>query len=213
MQHGNHEQRCFLWRVSDQVFTHNLKAQLPRSEIRAAMTLVWERDQERGWHRRSHLERGPPNLGCPTPGIPRSLRYLDKLRDEECTHSRTRRPTLLTFPAQASECILTVKRLDSSGFNVIVPAVESLTHVRDFLKITRHRILDQVVGRTPRFGGQLLQTRFCFRPETYFHACQCRCTEESLSKPGELPPARSLAVTQANSAEIASLTRLHKPVA
>ena len=65
--------------------------------------------------------------------------------------------------AQIGESFLAVHRLHTAAFEVVIASVEILAELGELLQISSHRVLDEIVGSAPSFGGQFLKAGFGFR--------------------------------------------------
>jgi hypothetical protein len=54
------------------------------------------------------------------------------------------------------------------------PGVEHLANLGNLLKVSRHRIFHEIVGRADASGGQFVQAGFRLGFEVHFHRCESR---------------------------------------
>jgi hypothetical protein len=82
---------------------------------------------------------------------------------------RTAGAAVFTLAPETGEGFFTIERLYAPALEVVVAAVERFAYLGQLLQISGHGVFDEVVGGAPGLGGELLQPRFGFWPEVYFH--------------------------------------------
>ena len=76
---------------------------------------------------------------------------------------------VFTLPPETGEGFFTIEGFHAPALEFVVAAVERFVYLGQLLQISGHRVFDEIVGGTASLCSQLLQSRFGFWPEVYFH--------------------------------------------
>src|ERR1700722_7298580 len=102
--------------------------------------------------------------------------------EDKSVHELALRSSVLALAAKLGEGFFTVNRLHAVVLKIVVPPIQRLANLSQFLQVPGHGVLDQVAGRAPTLAGELLKARLGLGSKTYFHTCQFRTRMEK-SKP------------------------------
>src|ERR1700722_1336028 len=94
--------------------------------------------------------------------------------EDKSVHELALRSSVLALAAKLGKGFFTINRLHAAVLEVVVPAIQRVPNLSQFLQIPGHCVLDQVAGRTPTLAGELLKARLGLGSKAYFHTFQFR---------------------------------------
>ncbi len=172
MQDCDNPEGLLVGRIGDQVFADQNEAQGPRSEIRALVAHIGERN---------HSIHGVNNFrNQPVGGVgtirrnelPNLVEVNPDFRVEIISDQLTGRGAASggALFAEMGYELVTGNRFHPTASQVVIAAVEHFARLRHFLEVPGHGVLNQLVGPASALRGEVLELLFRLGGEMYFHA-------------------------------------------